>query len=142
MKEHCTSEEDKGRCCSGNENEHKHHHGENRCGKHMGKGGKFVQPCLLLLLSEGKSHGYGLLEKVKEFGFYEEDPDISVLYRNLNKFEKEGYVTSEWETAESGPAKKVYELTEEGKEYLKEYVGFFQKRKKLIDKFIETYKNL
>lgn len=110
------------------------------CHKSKGKAEKFIQPCILLLLMKEDNYGYILLEKIKEFGFYDKTPDVSVLYRNLNKLEKEGYVKARWATDEPGPAKKIYTITEEGREYLSSFVEFFEERKRLFDKFIGIYK--
>lgn len=115
---------------------------EKDCRCKVGPKEKFIQPCILLLLLKEKNYGYVLMEKMKEFGFYEDTPDTGVIYRNLNKLEEDGYVESQWITDEPGPAKRIYSITEKGKEYLESYVEFFEERKKLFDKFIKIYKGV
>ncbi|MCK8060035.1 MULTISPECIES: helix-turn-helix transcriptional regulator [unclassified Fusibacter] len=105
----------------------------------MGSGGRFIQPCILLSLKENVLHGYGLLEKIMEFGFSSEPIDISVIYRQLKKMESEGLITSAWNTDTGGPAKKVYSLTGDGMDALKAYKDFFVHRKEKIEAFLKTF---
>jgi PadR family transcriptional regulator, regulatory protein PadR len=76
----------------------------------------YLRPCLLLLLAEGTSHGYELLDQVTELGLDRVDP--GGLYRCLRAMDEEGLVRSSWEPSTSGPARRTYELTEEGREWL------------------------
>jgi hypothetical protein len=55
----------------------------------------------------------------EEFGF--EQISAGTLYRTLRQTEKEGLCKSEWETSESGPARRMYSITEAGEEYLCEH---------------------
>ena len=59
----------------------------------------FLQTCLLFLLLEQPAHGYGLLERLGEFGLAE--VDVGGMYRILNRLEDNGFVTSGWETGGS-----------------------------------------
>ena len=77
-----------------------------------------VGPVLLLLLAENPGHGYQLIERLKTFGFGESR--TGSLYRELRRLEDEGLVTSYWEASQTrGPARRVYELTREGRRSLK-----------------------
>lgn len=76
----------------------------------------YLRPCLLLLLAEGTSHGYDLLEQVGALGLERVDP--GGLYRCLRAMDEEGLVTSTWEPSMSGPARRTYELTDDGQEWL------------------------
>ena len=76
----------------------------------------YLRPCLLLLLAEGTAHGYELLEQVVELGMERVDP--GGLYRCLRAMDEEGLVRSAWEPSTSGPARRTYTLTEEGREWL------------------------
>ena len=70
---------------------------------------RFVEPCILLLLSKNSSHGYGLMDELeKHCG---ENVDIGNLYRTLRKMEKVGWVISVWEKGNIGPDKRKYEIT-------------------------------
>lgn len=76
----------------------------------------YLRPCLLLLLAEGTAHGYELLEQVAELGMDRVDP--GGLYRCLRAMDEEGLVRSAWEPSTSGPARRTYTLTEEGRDWL------------------------
>ena len=64
---------------------------------------RFMEICLLLLLSQKNSHGYTLAEKLTHFGFSKEESNIGSLYRTLRKMEKDKYVTSNWQEGGQGP---------------------------------------
>src|SRR3954468_3665056 len=79
--------------------------------------GRFVEPSLLLLLRERPLHGYELIERLREVAG-EGRVDVGNLYRLLRALEAEGLVSSEWSAELPGPAKRTYELTEEGRRLL------------------------
>ena len=62
--------------------------------------GTAVLACLRLLESPG--YGYGLLEELSERGF---ETDANTLYPLLRRLEKQGHLTSEWNTDEARPRK-------------------------------------
>ena len=85
-----------------------------------GRGGRierFQVAALLLLLSERAAHGYDLLERLPSL-LGEERVDVGNLYRVLRRLEEQGLVSSEWDETVPGPAKRVYELTDAGREAL------------------------
>ena len=81
----------------------------------------YLRPCLLLLLAEGTAHGYELLDQVADLGLDRVDP--GGLYRCLRAMDEEGLVRSSWEPSASGPARRTYELTDEGREWLHVVAG-------------------
>jgi len=98
---------------------------------------RFVEPCILLLLTRGPSHGYGLLEDLEKNCC--EKVDIGNLYRTLRRMEEFGWVTSSWNKGESGPDKRVYDITSEGKEVLHSAASDLVKTRNLISRFLEGY---
>src|SRR4029079_8321293 len=74
----------------------------------------FVEPSLLLLLRERPLHGYELIERLPEVAG-EGRIDVGNLYRLLRSLEAEGLVSSEGSADLPGPAKRTYELTDEGR---------------------------
>ena len=62
--------------------------------------GTIVLACLRLLEQPG--YGYGLLEDLGEHGF---PTDANTLYPLLRRLEKQGHLTSEWNTDEARPRK-------------------------------------
>lgn len=70
--------------------------------------GTVVLACLQLLRSPG--YGYGLLEDLERAGFATE---ANTLYPLLRRLEKQGHLTSHWDTAESRP-RKFYQTSKTG----------------------------
>ena len=62
--------------------------------------GTAVLACLLIL--QRPDYGYSLLERLDKSGF---DVDANTLYPLLRRLEKQGLLTSEWNTDESRPRK-------------------------------------
>src|SRR3989454_12038166 len=77
----------------------------------------WLVPVLLLMLREWRSYGYELMEKLSTFGFSAMNP--GTFYRTLRQMEKDGMVSSTWDTSEAGPAKRIYSITAAGEAYLK-----------------------
>ncbi len=101
---------------------------------------RFVEPCILLLLSQNPSHGYGLMEDLeKRCG---EKVDIGNLYRTLRRMEKNGWVTSDWDTNDAGPDRRTYSVTENGLHYLEEAVASLNHTDTLLHHLLEGYNNM
>jgi len=69
---------------------------------------------LLLLLADGPTHGYELLERLPAF-MGESRVDVGNVYRALRALEDESLVASEWRADLPGPTKRTYTLTGEGR---------------------------
>ena len=97
----------------------------------------FLRPCVLLLLREQPAHGYELIERLRPLGFTRDDPGR--LYRALRALEDEGLVHSAWEASESGPDRRIYELTREGMEALHEAVQSLLATNAIVGVFLSRY---
>lgn len=97
----------------------------------------YLRPCLLLLLAEGTSHGYELLDQVGALGLDRVDP--GGLYRCLRAMDEEGLVRSAWEPSATGPARRTYQLTEEGWEWLHVLTGSLAEVSRTLDRFQHRY---
>lgn len=75
-------------------------------------GRSYLQACLLLLIAERPGHGYDLTVRLTPLGLA--DADGTCTYRALRTLEREGLVTSSWRPSGSGPARRIYRLTEDG----------------------------
>lgn len=73
----------------------------------MGNVHRFVEPVILLLLKmKGSSYGYDLAGELREHTLTDAEVDKAALYRSLRQLERNGYVVSEWDLRESGPARR------------------------------------
>ena len=97
----------------------------------------YLRPCLLLLLAEGPSHGYELLEQARRLGIQGAEP--GGLYRYLRSMEKEELVRSWWEPSQSGPARRTYILTDSGRNALKASVDSLREVRQLLVDLLDRY---
>ena len=99
----------------------------------------FIQPWLLLLLAQGPAHGYELMDQL---GRDENVPlaDPALLYRTLRQFEEDGLVSSDWDTGGTGPARRVYQITEKGREYLRAWAENIEHMRVRLKHFMEEYR--
>jgi len=100
----------------------------------------FIQPQILLNLAKQPTHGYELMEMLGQMGDLA-SADPGNLYRILRSLEDEGVVRSNWDTTGVGPARRVYELTKEGLEYLDTWVINLRDTRQKLDNFLADYEN-
>lgn len=100
----------------------------------------YLRPCLLLLLAEGPSHGYELLEQVRRLGIKGAEP--GGLYRYLRAMEKEEVVTSWWEPSQAGPARRTYVLTDQGRAGLEESVQSLRDVREILVSLLDRFDTL
>ena len=109
-----------------------------RCNSHLSR---FVEPRLFLLLKEKESYGYELIQKIDSFSFSDTSLDPGAVYRELRSLEREDLIRSRWDTKGSGPARRLYQITNEGEEVLDAWAVSLKKRKEAIEKFLAAYEN-
>jgi len=100
-----------------------------------------IQPMLLLLILKKPTHGY---ELIQNFNALHEDEIVEpgTIYRNLRRMEKEGFVLSNWEATETGPARRNYAITPAGLKALQEAVLKLKQQKREIEDFLTEYSDL
>jgi poly-beta-hydroxybutyrate-responsive repressor len=99
---------------------------------------RFVEPALLLLLREQPTHGYDLLERLPELTG-DQPVEMGNLYRLLRGLEDEGLVSSEWDSASPGPAKRRYALTDTGRRLLDQWADALRRSQERSAAFLERY---
>lgn len=127
-------------CSSNNKEKKPHHKNHDQCDCSHGRMQKFIEPCLLLLLTQQPTYGYDLINKLDRFGF--QSPDPGAVYRYLRSLEEKEMVESSWDTESSGPAKRTYQVTKEGEKYLKAWVTRIEKNINSLNYFLEEYDSL
>ena len=89
-------------------------------GRHLEK---FIQPAVLSALAAEPLHGYLLVQRLGKMPMFQaQSPDSTGVYRFLNAMEDRGLVVASWDVSQSGPARKLFRLTAEGKRCLKQWV--------------------
>ena len=111
---------------------------QSSCGAAPGRMTGFVQPWVLLLLTESPAHGYQLVERLHG------NPDTAgidpgFLYRTLRQFEKDGYVKSTWDVGTPGPARRVYQITPDGVEYLHAWVEHVRGARERLGRLLQAF---
>lgn len=72
----------------------------------------FLRAFLLLLVAENPGHGYELADRLNHWGF--DLPGPRPVYRELRALEESGLARTVWAAPQSGPAPRVYALTDAG----------------------------
>ncbi|MEA3313169.1 MAG: helix-turn-helix transcriptional regulator [Caldisericota bacterium] len=101
------------------------------------KSGNILLAGLLFLLIDKPTYGYILVDKLKDIGINPSFVPYSIVYRLLHGMEIEGFVTSKWDVEVAGPSKRVYSITDEGIQYLKEWMVETRKNVKVIENLIK-----
>jgi PadR family transcriptional regulator PadR len=116
--------------------------GEGPPGRGRGGGGwRFTTPTVLLLLSQAPAHGYEMLARLGEvFPGSGRLPDPSAFYRLLRGLENEGAVVSSWQTPQAGPARRVYAITEDGREQLDGWAASIERDINAKRDFLDVYR--
>jgi poly-beta-hydroxybutyrate-responsive repressor len=96
-----------------------------------------LESWLLLLLRNWTAHGYQLIQTMMVMGLGVLDP--ATVYRTLRELESEGYITSAWDPKASGPARRMYTLTEAGEEHLKLWASQLEQSQNVLNRFFELY---
>lgn len=98
----------------------------------------WLQPFLLLSLQQWQSHGYELMQRLAVYGFESIDPGS--VYRTLRQLERDGLVSSDWDTeSNQGPARRVYSLTDAGAAYLQTWASALRGYQSMLDSFFQSY---
>ena len=104
------------------------HHGEHACTCAMGNVYRFIEPVLLLMLKEkGSAYGYDLSESLAEYALTDAQIERAALYRTLRTLERNGYVRSNWDVNTGGPARRMYALTKNGHNHLREWAEIMER---------------
>ena len=102
---------------------------------------KLLQPNILILLAKKSLHGYSIIQALeKKDLFFGEKADNTGIYRTLNKLEEKGMIRFEWELENTGPARKVYHITDEGLTCLSNWIVTLESYRKIIEGMTEEAK--
>jgi PadR family transcriptional regulator PadR len=113
-------------------------HGHGRgCRCHNERQSRWLEPSVLYLLWGEQKHGYELMSELPKLGFMTGAADPGAIYRTLRHLEDVGLVESEWDTSGSGPAKRVYSLSELGKAHLQLWADSLRQRRNALDDFLQ-----
>lgn len=102
------------------------------CRRGRGGGlGAFAEPAALAALLSGDGHGYDLRREIAAMSGGAIDVDAGGLYRVLRRLEADGFVTSSWCEGDSGPQRRDYAMTAEGRELASDWIVHLRQRERL-----------
>ncbi|MDR4534685.1 PadR family transcriptional regulator [Glutamicibacter sp. PS] len=73
----------------------------------------FLPFAVLKSIQQGHTHGYAILQELEAMEI--SGIKSGTLYPLLRTLEEDGLVAATWETSDRGPARKIFELTADGK---------------------------
>ena len=107
------------------------------CCHNRGRG--LIQLEILRILYEDPTHGYRIMDELRKFTSNEYAPEPGAIYTMLRRLEERGLLASRWEKKASRTDRRVYTLTQEGKEFLKEGLQMVKRRRQLMDDLVRFY---
>lgn len=96
-----------------------------------------LAPFVLLSVSLERAHGYVIEDYLRALGLF--GITMSTLYRTLRQMEKDGFVESTWEPGPTGPARRVYTITDAGLAWLDSSASMLNAYRETIDRFFGLY---
>jgi poly-beta-hydroxybutyrate-responsive repressor len=96
-----------------------------------------LAPFVLLAVSMQRAHGYVIEDYLRAFGLF--GITMSTLYRTLRQMEKDGFLESTWEPGPTGPARRVYTITDAGHAWLDSSAAMLDTYRQTIDRFLDLY---
>ena len=100
---------------------------------------RLIQPAVMAVLADEPQHGYVIVQRLTGMAMFQDHgPDITGVYRLLKSMEKKGFVTSSWELAASGPAKRRYALTPGGRACLTRWITTLRTYRDAVSNLLDT----
>jgi PadR family transcriptional regulator PadR len=96
-----------------------------------------LAPFVLLAVSMQRAHGYVIEDYLRALGLF--GITMSTLYRTLRQMEKDGFLESTWEPGPTGPARRVYTITDAGHTWLESSATMLNAYRQTIDRFFGLY---
>jgi PadR family transcriptional regulator PadR len=96
-----------------------------------------LPPFVLLAVSLQRAHGYAIEDYLRGFGLF--GITMSTLYRTLRQMEKDGFLESTWEPGPTGPARRVYTITDTGHVWLESSASMLNAYRETINRFFGLY---
>jgi PadR family transcriptional regulator PadR len=96
-----------------------------------------LAPFVLLAVSLQRAHGYVIEDYLRALGLF--GITMSTLYRTLRQLETDGFLDSTWEPGPTGPARRVYTITDAGSAWLDSSASMLNAYRQTIDRFFGLY---
>ena len=90
---------------------------------------------IINLIKDKPAHGGEIYQSLKEK--FKIDVPRGIIYTLLRKMEGDSLIVSNWDIQETGPARRIYHITEDGLEYLKDYLERLRRASQMIHILLE-----
>ena len=94
-----------------------------------------LEGCILKVIAQKSTYGYNIISILTEAGF--SNIKESTLYPLLVRLEKKELITSFYEPSALGPARKYYQVTPGGTDYLNEFITAWKETQSFVDEILE-----
>ncbi|MDO7786297.1 helix-turn-helix transcriptional regulator [Desulforamulus aquiferis] len=99
---------------------------------------RLVQPLILINLAKEALYGYKLVQRIAESPMFKgHKPDGTGVYRSLKAMEQRGLVVSNWSLDDTGPAKRIYHITNTGVDCLSHWISTLEEYQQSIEMLVE-----
>ena len=104
---------------------------------------RMLQPTVMAILAKGPQHGYALVERLCESPLLMgTKPDDTGVYRLLKMLEGQRLVRHEVAESELGPSKRIYELTDLGRECLSKWIDTLDGYQKDVGRLVKMMRKV
>lgn len=97
----------------------------------------YIDVIILGIVKNNRIYGYNIIKKISTVSESYLEIKEGTLYLALKRLEKKEYLSSSWDTENTYPKRKYYEITDEGISYLEERYNEINKINKITDKIIK-----
>lgn len=94
-----------------------------------------LEGCIVKIISEEETYGYEIVSRLQDYGF--SDAKEGTIYPILVRLEKKKIIKSLYKESPLGPKRKYYYLTDNGKEFLDEFLAVWNDVKKSVDRVLK-----
>ena len=94
-----------------------------------------LEGCILKIIDREPTYGYAIATTLRETGFA--DLTEGTLYPLLLRLERKGLIRAEYRAGQGGPSRKYYLLTQEGRQYLAEFMDAWRETSAGIDAILQ-----
>jgi len=97
-----------------------------------------LEYCILAIIERGEVYASDILEELKQAELIVVE---GTLYPLLTRLKNEGLVNYKWVESKSGPPRKYFQLTDEGKQFLDELASTWTQLTASIQQIVQKNKN-
>jgi PadR family transcriptional regulator PadR len=91
--------------------------------------------CVVAMITDGERYGLDLVNELVELGLASSEGTI---YPLLARLRRDGLVTSRWEESVSGPPRRYYAATRQGREAVEDFRAAWTALASSVDKALRT----